>query len=459
MPGLVNAHHHNLRPNRPKLLESPLELSLLQLRRRRLPPLTDDEERDHTLWAAHSLLRTGVTTVIDCFSADPSRGDFGLAVNLDAYLESGMRAALCVRCSDQLNFSYEDDEIFWRRLALDPDAVGKAKPAPFDADRFFDVCEAIARDYDKTDGRIRIGYGPTGELWCSDSLLDRINDAAAARDAPVQIHLLESPFQAAAARDRYGQTAVARLHGRRFLGPKTSLAHSIWVTTEDIEIIRDAGSVIVNNPASNLRFGNGIAPVSRMRAMGCAVGLGLDANGFEPMFDMFREMRLTMLLQREPGWNGAQMSPLAVLEMATLDGSAAAAMPASIGHLEEGSAADLIMIDRNELSASPYGDPEQSLTDAVVTGGTPAAIDCVIVAGHVVMERGGKSDEAFLELTSRVRNSVARFLPLLDEADAEFRLMAPHVDAYFRQLDLGTLGVRPGDRNLGPSESMGDRDS
>jgi 5-methylthioadenosine/S-adenosylhomocysteine deaminase len=370
-----------------------------------------------------------------------------------------MRAAVCIRCSDRLNFTYEDDEVFWRRVAQDPAAASRANARPFDADRFFGVCEAIARDYDKRDGRIRVGYGPTGELWSSDSLLDRIRDAATARDAPVQIHLLESPFQAVAAMDRYGQTAVARLHDRNFIGPTTSFAHSIWVTSEDIERIRDAGSVVVNNPASNLRFGNGIAPVARMRAMGCTVGLGLDANGFEPTFDMFREMRLAMLLQREPGWSGFQMSPLDVLEMATFGGSAAAAMPAAIGALEEGSAADLVMIDRGGLGTSPYVDPELALEATVATAATPEAVERVIVAGHIVLERGRKSDEEFAVLTSRVRDSVARFIPLLDDADSEYRLMAPHVDAYFRQVDLGKLGVRPGDRSLRPNESVGGRDT
>ena len=250
--------------------------------------------------------------------------------------------------------------------------------------------------------------GQQGELWSSDGLLDRIRDSAIARSAPIQIHLLESPFQAVAAMDRYGQTAVRRLHERNFMGPNTSFAHSIWVTYEDIEYIREAGSTVINNPASNLRFASGVAPVALMRATGCAVGLGLDADGFEPTFDMFREMRLAMLLQREPGRNWPQMSPLDVLNMATAGGSAAAAMPAAVGVLANGSAADLVMIDRERLVTSPYVDPDQQLADRVVTAGTPEAIERVIVGGDIVLERGGKSDGEFAALTSRVRESVAR---------------------------------------------------
>jgi cytosine/adenosine deaminase-related metal-dependent hydrolase len=431
-------------------MEYPLELNLLQLRRRRLPPLSEEEERDHTLWNAQALLRTGVTTVVDCFSGEPSLPDFGLSVALDAYLESGIRVAMCIRCSDRASFTYQDDEEFLRHVPPAAAELARSKSRPFDARRFFEVCESVARHYDGRDDRVRLGYGPTGEQWCSDTLLDKIRDIADDRGAPVQIHLLESSLQVKAALDRHGSSPVDRLRARDFLGPTISLAHAVWVTRSDIETIRDAGSVLVNNPGSNLRYGSGIAPVSAMRDLGCAVGLGLDGNGFEPVPDMIKEMRLAMLIQRLPGWGHRALSATDVLTMATAGGAGAAAMPLSVGVLETGAAADLVLVDRHRLAMSPYGDSDAGPAELLINAGGADAIDSVIVGGRLVMTSGQEGESEFLALSEHVRESVDRFVPLLEDADAEYRALAPHVDEYYRQVDLSLVGVRPGSRNLSP---------
>jgi hypothetical protein len=66
------------------------------------------------------------------------------------------------------------------------------------------------------------------------------------------------------------------------------------------------------------------------------------------------------------------------------------------------------------------------------------------------MTRSQEGESEFLALSERVRESVDRFVPLLDDADTEYRALAPHVDEYYRQVDLSLVGVRPGSRNLSP---------
>jgi 5-methylthioadenosine/S-adenosylhomocysteine deaminase len=433
MPGLVDAHDHSPRPSRAGLIETPLELSLLQLRRRRLPALSEQEQREHARWFALSLLRTGVTTVVDCFSPDPTRADLGLVPSAEAYLESGIRAAICVRCSDRRNLAYEDDADFYRRLPSDLVAASEAKTKPFAADQFFGVCEEIARDFDGRHDRLRIGYGPTGEQWCSDDLLERIRDTAGARSAPVQIHLLESPLQAQAARRASGQSAVGRLAGLGFIGPTVSFAHGIWLSSAELDTIARARSVIVHNPGSNLRYGNGIAPVQAMLSKGCLVGIGLDGVGFEPLPDMFREVRLAALLQRRSTLTAYAVTPAMVLAAATTGGAAAAGMRVSSGVLESGRAADLVLLDRHRILDDPYRPIDDEPYVLITDRADRTAVDRVIVAGRTVFQSGDESDREFASASTRVRDDIARYLPLLDAADEEFRSLRPYAEESLRE--------------------------
>jgi cytosine/adenosine deaminase-related metal-dependent hydrolase len=73
---------------------------------------------------------------------------------------------------------------------------------------------------------------------------------------------------------------VQYLHRVGFLGPEVSLAHCVWLTTEDMGILAESGASAVHNASSNLRLCDGIAPVHEMLGHGINVGLGTDNFGF-----------------------------------------------------------------------------------------------------------------------------------------------------------------------------------
>jgi 5-methylthioadenosine/S-adenosylhomocysteine deaminase len=445
IPGLVNGHHHSLRPNRPGRVSGPSEIALLQMRRRRLPSLSDAAIFDHTLWTAVSLLRSGVTSFVDCFPVDPRLQDFGLAAGLDAYLKSGIRVAVCPQISDRATFTYQDDDEF---LASIPDRIRRsvlAKLRPTDHERYFEIWESMRREYDGREGRLRLGFGPTGPLWCTDALLIRLKKVARDHGAPLQLHLLQTPFEAIAAVHRYGSTEVRHLEEIDLLDELTSFAHAPWITVDEMHVLGDFQSAVIHNPAANLRGGSGIAPVDEMLRARVPVGLGLDASGLEPTFDMLREMRLAMLLQQRPGWNYDQVGPRDVLGMATSNAAYCLGLPTKVGRLEKGAAGDILLLNRDRMPMSPYADSERQSPEAVVVGSASASsIDHVIVNGLVMVQDGAVVGIDLDSLRDRVAKNVERYLPLLHEADAEFRQLRPYVDAYFQQFELQGYGINPG---------------
>lgn len=444
LPGMVNGHHHSLRPARIGVRSSPLESWLVRSRQRELPPLSPEETYDHTLWGTLQFLKSGATAVIDHFPVDPRLEDLGVPPSVQAYLDAGVRAAVCLACADQQRCVYQDDEEFASSLPTELGDALRSKLRPFDQEAFFKKWEQLADQYDGKDGRIRMGFGPGGPQWCSDGLLQRIRQTAEQHNqAPVQIHLLESKFQAMYGYRRYGQSIVQHLAEIGFFGPATSCAHCVWVNRDDIKILAEAGAVLVHNPSSNLILFNGVAPIGDMLEAGARVGFGLDAAGLDDRMDMLTDLRLALLLQRRPGWDRREVTAGDMLAIATHGGAAALGMGTAIGRLEPGYQADVVLVDRTGLYASPYVSPFAPDAEVLLRRATAANVDHVVVAGRLVVENGKAVgiDEAALQ--RRVARSLERTYELLESADGLFERLEPHVSAFYRAWEAESSRLLP----------------
>lgn len=434
LPGMLNGHHHSLRPGRLGLRAAPLESWLVRSRLRQVPPLSEEEAYDHTLWGTLQFLKSGATAVIDHFPTDPRLGDLGLPPAAQAYLDAGVRAALCLACSDQRRYTYQDDQVFADAL---PEALGSAVRAtlrPFDQDGFFATWERLAAEWDGKAGRLRLGFGPGGPQWCSDGLLQRIRRVADEHGhAPVQIHLLESRYQAVYGYYHYGWSVVRHLAEIDFFGPATSCAHCVWLSHDDIALLAEKGAVAVHNPSSNLLLFNGIAPLADMLDGGMKVGFGLDAAGLNDDMDMLSDLRLGLLLQRRPGWDRRRVTEADMLAIATHGGAEALGMSLALGRLEEGYAADVVLVDRARLYASPYVSPDAPAEEVLLRRGAVQDVEHVMVAGRLVVEhrRAVGIDEAALE--RRVARSLERTYAQLATMDAFFERLEPHIAAFYRR--------------------------
>ena len=126
--------------------------------------------------------------------------------------------------------------------------------------------------------------------------------------------------------------------------------------------------------------------------------------------------------------------------MATANASPALGLPTPVGRLEPGTAADVVMLDRAAMMASPYADPTLTAEELVVEMAGREVVDTVLVGGRTVVEAGRPVGIDVGALAGRVRESIERALHGIDEADAEFRALEPYVAAYYRGIDLDALG-------------------
>lgn len=444
LPGFVNGHHHSLRPVRIGLPASQLETWLLRQRQRRLPALSPEEVYDHTLWGTLQFLKSGATSVIDHYPYDPRIQDLGVPESIRAYLDAGVRAAVCLSFSDQQRYVYEDDTAFIDSLPRELADELRAQARPADQEGFFSLWERLAEHFDGKERRIRLGFAPNGPQWCSDALLRRMRRVAAEHeDAPVQIHLLESRYQAMYGYRRYGTSIVRHLSDIGFFGPATSCAHCVWTGADDMALLARLGAVAVTNPSSNLLLFNGVAPIADMLDKGVAVGFGLDAAGLNDDMDFLTDLRLGLLLQRRPGWDRREVTAGDMLAMATHGGAAALGMDSAIGRLEEGSPADIVLADRARLYGSPYVAPSAPVEEVLLRRGTVQDVEFVMVAGRLVIDRGKAVgiDEAALE--RRVAQSLEQTYEALASIDAFSRRLEPYVIDFYRAWDRESSGELP----------------
>ena len=86
----------------------------------------------------------------------------------------------------------------------------------------------------------------------------------------MHIHLAETKTQAVMGREIYGTSLLKHLDAVGVLDSNLSLAHSIWIDDDDVELFARRDATAVHNPASNLRIGSGLATAASGPSLGRA---------------------------------------------------------------------------------------------------------------------------------------------------------------------------------------------
>ncbi len=209
---------------------------------------------------------------------------------------------------------------------------------------------------------------------------------------PVVIHLAETSDEVKTSQDKYHLTPTAFLESIDFWGPRTIAAHGVHVTPDDIAILAKRHVGVSHNPESNMKLASGIAPVEALRKAGVAVGLGTDGAASNNDLDMFEAMRQAAFLHKLVANDPRAIPAPVALEMATIDGARVLGMEQTLGSLEPGKHADLIVVSMASARQTPMYDPVSHLV--YVTRGDD--VQTTIVNGRVLMR-----DRKVLTLDSR----------------------------------------------------------
>lgn len=437
LPGLVNAHYHGRGLTSFELgtVDDPLETWIMYVRAGgKADPYWD------TLYATTKLIEAGVTTTVHSNStADPREFEEQALKRLRAYEESGMRVAFALDVRNQNSFVYDDDKKFL--AGLPPDLCSKLEALLSKSsigakrqlhDRYFLIFDKISKQYHGKNGKINIFFGPVSPVWVSDDLMVKIKNRAKDYSTGIHMHCLETLYQKHYSFRKYGKSIIEHLEKMKILGPEVSCAHCVWVTGNDISILADAGSSVAHNPSANLRLKSGVAPLLRLLEKGVNTGLGLDGMTLNDTDDILEEMRLCSKLHWVPGVNESSLSTIDVLKMATTSGAKIAQFE-NIGILQKGFKADIILLDFKDLTV-PYLEMTKNILDVIITKGSAAFVNTVLIGGEVVMRNRKLLRVNKGEIIKELKNSLKGLKAgELVEFETVMKRVKPYIKSFYRE--------------------------
>ena len=247
------------------------------------------------------------------------------------------------------------------------------------AHRFNEALEEMA-EYESD--RIKFVLSPHAIYSCSTKLLEQVRDEAKSRNMLKQIHASESANEIKNSIKDFGKRPIEYLSDMGFLDDKTLLAHCVRVNDGEMDIIKAKGSSIVTNPASNMKLGNGFAPVPTMLNKGINVCLGTDSAASNNTLNMFREMGIFSLIHKGVNQDSTILPSDKVIDAATVNPAKAVGMEGKLGEIKEGAIADLVLLDLNQISLFPHNNIVSSLSNSA----NGSEVCSVMINGKWVMK-------------------------------------------------------------------------
>jgi cytosine/adenosine deaminase-related metal-dependent hydrolase len=229
-----------------------------------------------------------------------------------------------------------------------------------------------------------VQYGPVGPQWCSDELLAAVAEASALDGRRVHMHLLETRAQREWADTAYPGGVVRHLDAIGLLSDKLCVAHAVWATPDELDLMASRGVRIATNPSSNLVLASGVAPIAEAVARNVEVAMGLDGLSLDEDDDALREMRLLLLLHKGVGFERGLDQERALHSAAGVGRATLTGLPAE-AKLEAGGPGDVLLLDRAALAPDPLSDGVSDL-DLLFARARKEYVHSLFVAGRGVVK-------------------------------------------------------------------------
>jgi cytosine/adenosine deaminase-related metal-dependent hydrolase len=364
-PGLINCHAHLSAmiargfnedfgfPNSYRLAVSPNSL------------LSREENTLMAVVGALEAIKTGSTTVVENVGGTGPR-----AAEL---VKTGLRWVFAESATDREGGSPMNGEI-----------LAKGEAPRFSPQMREEGLKRIEDLYSawhgKEQGRVIVFPAAALAENSSPELLGAVKAFAEKHDLGYTIHLSQSRWEVEYMRRHHGMSPVAFLDTHGFLGPRLFAAHCRYVDDADVALLGKSRTIVSHQ--AGMAANRGVAPpIPKLRAAGCTIAMGTDNN----TTDMFSVMRTAMLMERilrgDDPIPGMNPQPEDVLEDATMGSAQAVRQQNTIGSLEVGKKADILVLDTQRIHIVPA----VRIASAWIHNGQPSDIESVMIDGRFVM--------------------------------------------------------------------------
>ena len=352
IPGLINCHTHSYMAFMRNVAD---DLPFMEWLFGRIDPIEQKMTDEDTYWGACLAIIEMVKSGTTCFNDM----HMNKMQTTRAVKESGIRACI----GRGIVGGMED-----------------GKPNEGGLKRINDILEE--REAFKDCDRMTFRLAPHAPYTVDPGFMRYISDLAKKEGMNIHVHLSESVSEIEQMKEKYGVSPIKLAADNGLFDVPCIAAHCVQVDDADIDIMAKHGVSVVSNPASNMKLGNGFAPIPKMLEKGVNVCLGTDGAASNNRLNMFHEMSLMALIHKGTERDPQAVSAAQVFRMATINGAKALELADKIGSIETGKKADIAILDLN----SPSLIPDNNLIAALSYSVSGSEVESVIVNGEFIME-------------------------------------------------------------------------
>lgn len=238
------------------------------------------------------------------------------------------------------------------------------------------------KDAAKDCDRLTFMLGPHAPYTCDDAFMRIVSEEAKKNHMGIHVHLSESESEIEQIKEKYGCSPIEMADKNGLFDVPAIAAHCVQITESDMDILKAKNVNVVTNPASNMKLGNGFAPVPAMLEKGINVCLGTDGAASNNSLNLFHELSLLTLIHK-----GVKKTPQCVsaaegFRIATINGAKALGLSEVTGSLEIGKKADMAILNLNTPSLTP----RNNLIAGLSYSANGSEVETVIIDGKVTME-------------------------------------------------------------------------
>ncbi|XP_018318671.1 guanine deaminase [Agrilus planipennis] len=176
--------------------------------------------------------------------------------------------------------------------------------------------------------------------------LNKLGQIANKFDLNIQSHISENKAEVEMVRDKFDDLLYAEVYDKTsLLTNKTVLAHAIYLTDSEIELLAERSTSVSHCPDSNTCLKSGLCDVKKLLKAGVNVGLGTDISGGYST-SIMNAMRSAVAVSTHVSFEREDYDPLNVYDvfyLATMGGAKALALNHKIGNFEIGKEFDAIV--------------------------------------------------------------------------------------------------------------------
>ncbi|HWQ23524.1 MAG TPA: amidohydrolase family protein [Gaiellaceae bacterium] len=388
LPGMIDCHNHLAQA----LVRDYALEDLPNIYRVYIPAemaLDVEDARVCAQFGIAQLLRAGVTTVAETTFTE-SHED----VIAETILTTGIRSAMARGQGDRVTWLASNyDQVEQKSWLRDDPGLLREDLARTE--------DFLRRWQDSPDGRLRPWINNLGVPSCSEDRFLRTKELAERYGTGMMVHINRDREEIELSMALFGERPIEHLYRIGALSAGFVAIHAMLTTDREIEMLAETGAGVAHAPVVCTDIVSAVTKVPTMRAAGVRVGLGCDTV----INDILKVMRIAFIMHtQESGirlFDPFTFTTGDAFAMGTIEAARLLRWDDEIGSLEEGKAADVTVVDGDNVRLFPAYDPIGTL----VRYATGTDVESVLVAGKLVVD-GGKvltvDEPALLEEAARV---------------------------------------------------------